>query len=125
MRNKGDITDPKNGRDLVISLTLTKKPSGGEYTTISSIFPDDASPISTNEGQATEWLMDDLTWADAYSKKPEEYLEGVAKGYTPKWNTEEKKWVYGDDGQVDLGATETQKLVDPQDTDEVDEDLPF
>lgn len=125
MRNKGDITDPKNGRDLVISLTLTKKPSGGEYTTISSIFPDDASPISSNEGQATEWLMDDLTWADAYSKKPEEYLEGVAKGYTPKWNSEEKKWVYGDDGQVDLGATETQKLVDPQDTDEVDEDLPF
>jgi hypothetical protein len=34
-RNKGDITDPEKGRDLVIELTKSKTPAGKEYTRVS------------------------------------------------------------------------------------------
>ena len=125
-KNKGDLTDAEKGRDLIISLTLTKKPNGGEYTNISSIFPDDASPLHTDATIAKEWIDDELTWADVYAKKPEEYLEGVAKGYVPKWSSDAKKWVYGEEASVDLGAPKASSPVeDPQDEDDVDEDLPF
>ena len=106
-------------------MALTKKPNGGEYTNISSIFPDDASPLHADPAKAKEWTDDELTWADVYAKKPEEYLEGVAKGYVPKWNSETKKWVYGEEASADLGAKSSAPVEDPQDQDDVDEDLPF
>ena len=127
-KNKGDITDPDKGRDLIISLSLTKNPKGGEYTNISSIFPDDASLLNADTAKAEEWLNDELTWADVYSKKPEEYLEGIAKGYVPKWSTDAKKWIWGEEAEAaDLGAATASAAIvaDPQVEEDVDEDLPF
>jgi len=122
---KGDITNPDAGRDLMISMNLSKKPNGGEYTTITAIFPDDVAPLSADEAQKNAWLNDTTTWEDVYSKKPVEYLEGVALGYVPKWNGDTKKWVYGEEASVDLGGTPSAPVVDSQVDDEADEDLPF
>lgn len=122
-RNKGDITDPEKGRDLILTLTLTKSGNGKEYTTISSVIPDDACPLHTDPEVAKSWIEDELVWTDVYSKKPEEYLEMVAKGEVPKWNSEAKKWVSSSTEEETLGKS--QVVEDPQEDDDVDSELPF
>ncbi len=126
-RNKGDITNPENGRDLILSLTLTKAGTGKEYTTINSVIPEDAGPLHTDSTTSKGWVEDDLTWSDVYSKKGEDYLELVAKGETPKWSTESNKWVSSSVSEETIGTpvkTST-PVVDPQEEDETDSDLPF
>ena len=124
-RNKGDITDPQKGRDLILTLSLTKSGNGKEYSVVSSVIPDDPCPLHTNQEIDDEWLNDELTWTDVYSKKPEEYLVILAKGETPKWNTEEKKWVSVEEiADVTIKGNST-PIVDPQENDEPEEELPF
>ena len=124
---KGNVTDPENGRDLIIELIKAKTPQGKEYTVVQTIMYDDPAPIHSDKGIMEGWLEDELTWNDVYSKKPVEYLEAVAIGETPMWNSELKKYVYGDEAEIQLGGnqkTET-KVEDPQANDEPSEDLPF
>lgn len=121
-----DITDPETGRDLTLTLTVLKNPMGGEYTAITSVIPEDRSPLSENAEQKSLWVNNQLTWQDAYSKKPVEYLEGVAEGYVPKWNDNIKKYVYGEEAEAMLGnTTPSVSVPDPQEDDEADENLPF
>jgi hypothetical protein len=131
-RNKGDITNMDNGRDIILSLALTKAGTGKEYTTINSIIPEDAGPLHTDSNIAKQWFEDELTWSDVYSKKGEDYLELVAKGETPKWSTESNKWVSASTSDEVIGGTSAQSpktpsapIVDPQEDDDVDGDLPF
>ncbi len=42
-RQKGDITDPEKGRDLIIQLVKQKTPGGKDYTSIQTIMHDDPS----------------------------------------------------------------------------------
>jgi hypothetical protein len=124
---KGNVTDPENGRDLIIELIKAKTPQGKEYTVVQTIMYDDPAPLHSDKGIMEGWLEDELTWNDVYSKKPVEYLEAVAVGETPIWNSELKKYVYGDEAEIQLGGnqkTET-KVEDPQANDEPSEDLPF
>jgi hypothetical protein len=121
-----DISDPVNGRDLTITLSVLKNPMGGEYTAITSVIPDDKSPISANEEQKALWLSNPMTWREAYSIKPVEYLQGVSVGYTPRWNNDMKKWVYGEEAEMLLSSNNgTAAVVDPQENEVEDEDLPF
>jgi hypothetical protein len=129
-KNKGDITDITKGRDLILSLGLTKAGTGKEYTAINSVIPEDPGPLHEDEKKSQEWVNDPLVWSDVYSKKGEDYLELVAKGETPKWSTESNKWISA--SQMDSYSEETiggQKkstpVVDPQDESDIDEDLPF
>lgn len=128
---KGDITDPDNGRDLILELTKAKTPKGATYTVIQTVMYDDPSPISTKADQMTEWVGDEMTWEDVYSKKPVEYLEAIARGETPRWDSEKNGYVYSNDesSEVSMGGTPSKStnttVVDPQSNDEVDEDLPF
>jgi len=124
---KGNVTDPENGRDLIIELTKAKTPQGKEYTVIQTIMYDDPSPLHEDTGIKEGWVQDELTWNDVYSKKPVEYLEAVALGETPMWNSELKKYVYGDEAEIQLGGTKKEevKVLDPQANDEPSEDLPF
>jgi hypothetical protein len=123
---KEDITDPETGRDLTLTLSVLKNPMGGEYTSITSVIPEDKSPLSENEEQKNLWLSNQLTWQDAYSKKPVEYLQGVAEGYVPKWNDKIKKFVYGEEAEEMMGnSVSTPSLPDPQEDDDADENLPF
>jgi hypothetical protein len=56
-------------------------------------------------------------------------LEAIARGETPVWDTELKKYVYGDDTEVTLGGSVSSdsnvKVSDPQAGMDIDEDLPF
>ena len=128
---KGDITDPDKGRDLILELTKAKTPKGATYTVIQTVMYDDPSPISEDETQMSEWVGDELTWEDVYSKKPVEYLEAIARGETPRWDSEKGGYVYSntDVSEVSMGGTSTPKSInevaDPQANSEVDEELPF
>lgn len=137
-KNKGDITNPENGRDLILSMSLVKAPNGKEYTNVSSIMYDDPTPVSTDAAQMAEWLENEMTWEDVYSKKPEEYLEAIAQGHEPRWDSELGKYVYGDGDEVieisgntsttvkQSAPKQTQvKIQDTQAFDDADEDLPF
>lgn len=125
-QKKGDITDPTKGRDLTLFLTLTKSGTGKEYTTINSIIPEDASPLHEDDNMSKTWLDDELTWSDVYSKKPEEYLDMVAKGEVPRWDVDSKKWVSNSQSEETIGSPKkTTTIEDPQDEEESSDDLPF
>ncbi len=130
-KNKGDITDPEKGRDLIINLNLSKSGNGNEYTTITSIIPEDQGPLHTDPATVKLWLEDELTWADVYSKKPEEYLEMIARGETPKWDSTTNKWISNssEEGEfmkpANTNTPTNTATYDPQEDAETDDDLPF
>lgn len=126
-RNKGDITDPQTGRDIIIELTKAKANNGKEYTAIQTIMHDDPSLLHEDADTLKSWVEDELTWSDVYSKKPVEYLEAVANGEVPKWDSVTGKYVYGDSsvGEESIGGGKPEGLVDPQAGDEADDDMPF
>ena len=126
-RNKGDITNPENGRDLILSLTLTKAGTGKEYTTINSVIPEDAGPLHTDADVAQTWIDDELTWADVYSKKGEDYLDLVARGEVPRWDSDLKRFVSSTTSETVFNspAASTTPVVDPQEDEESSDDLPF
>ena len=74
-----------------------------------------------------KWIEDELTWSDVYSKKPEDYLEMVARGEVPRWDSDTKKWISNLQEEETIGQTQTVStpVVDPQVDDEPEEDLPF
>ena len=130
---KGDITDPDKGRDLILELTKAKTPKGAFYTVIQTVMYDDPSAISENTDQMADWVGDELTWEDVYSKKPVEYLEAIARGETPRWDSEKGGYVYSNDetSEVSIGGSpkaerkSINEVADPQVNNDVDEDLPF
>jgi hypothetical protein len=132
-RNKGDITDPLKGRDLILNLNLSKSGNGRDYTTITQIIPEDPSPLHEDKSVAESWINDPLVWSDVYSKKPEEYLEMVATNQNPKWDSVAGKWVSTSMEEEKIGGlNKTERpsqqeplYVDPQDSQPEDDDLPF
>jgi len=126
-RNKGDIADPEKGRDLILELTKAKTPKGAVYTVIQTVMYDDAAPIHEDTKLAESWVNDELTWEDVYSKKPVEYLEAIARGETPKWNSDKGGYDYGnsDEGEISFGGSKPSAPIDTQSDDEPDDDMPF
>lgn len=127
-RNKGDITDAQEGRDLIIELVKAKTPKGKEYTTVSTIMYEDKAPLHEDQELAKSWMEDELTWLDVYSKKPVEYLEAIARGETPKWDSEKGGYVYDSEttGTESFGGSKSNDIPsDPQSNQDPDEDLPF
>jgi len=127
-QKKGDITDPTNGRDITLFLTLTKSGTGKEYTTINSIIPEDPSPLNVDDSVAKEWINDELMWSDVYSKKSEDYLDMVARGEVPRWDNNQNKWVSSNMETSDEMVATPSKVTtieDPQDSEDIDSDLPF
>jgi hypothetical protein len=126
-RNKGDITDPEKGRDLIIELTKQKTPKGAAYTTVSTIMYDDPAPIHDNDKILKEWVNDEMTWLDVYSKKPVEYLEAIARGEVPRWDSDKGGYVYENHSTAteSFGGSTTPSYEDPQANSSVDDDLPF
>jgi hypothetical protein len=125
-RNKGDVTDAKEGRDLILVLQAVPLPGGrGEYTTVSAVMYEDPAPLSTDDVKSKEWIEDERTWKDVYSQKPVEYLEAISKGLDPVWDSELKKYVYDDPSAPKSNSNTTTLGGDPQANDPQDEDLPF
>jgi hypothetical protein len=125
-RAKGDITDPDNGRDIILELTKAKTPKGATYTVIQTVMYDDPSPVHENKQTADSWINDELTWEDVYSKKPEEYLEAIARGETPRWDSDKGGFVYENNLETTTSfGGKTEPIVDPQANDDSDTELPF
>lgn len=126
-RNKGDITDPDKGRDLIIELSKQKTPKGAVYTTVSTIMYDDPAPTHENKLTMDSWVNDELTWQDVYSKKPVEYLEALARGETPRWDNDKGGYVYSNDeaSTQSFGGSKSSGYQDPQADSTPDDDLPF
>ena len=131
-RNKGDITDSDKGRDLIIELAKQKTPKGAVYTTVSTIMYDDPCAIHEDKSTMDSWVNDELTWNDVYSKKPVEYLEAIARGDVPRWDSERGEYVYGNDeastesfGGTHSSSSTNSSYQDPQANAQPDEDLPF
>jgi hypothetical protein len=127
---KGDVTDPDKGRDLILELTKAKTPKGATYTVIQTVMYDDPSAISDDTDQMSEWVSNEMTWEDVYSKKPVEYLESIARGETPRWDSEKGGYVYANDetAEFSMGGSKSKSInevEDPQANDQVDEELPF
>jgi hypothetical protein len=74
-----------------------------------------------------EWLKDELGWQDVYSKKPVEYLEAIARGETPRWDSDKGGYVYSNDevSTETFGGSSSSNYQDPQENATPDEDLPF
>ena len=123
-RAKGDITDAKEGRDIILELTKAKTPKGAYYTVIQTVMYDDPSPVHVEEDKMKSWVDDELTWADVYSKKPEEYLEAIARGETPRWDNDAGKYIYGNSTQStsSIGGNKNSESKNSQD---LDDDMPF
>jgi hypothetical protein len=127
-RQKGDVTDATKGRDLIIELTKSKTGAGKSYTNVSTIMYDDPSPLHEDADTMKSWLADELTWNDVYSKKPVEYLEAIARGEVPRWDSDQGKYIYGDDMSETMvmgGTSSSSNYQDPQANMDADEDLPF
>tara|TARA_R110002020_G_scaffold218331_8_gene426215 strand:+ start:506 stop:1372 length:867 start_codon:yes stop_codon:yes gene_type:complete len=127
-QKKGDVTDAKEGRDLILMLQAVPLPGGrGEYTTVSAVMYEDPSTLSSDETQMKEWMDDERTWKDVYSQKPVEYLEAIAKGLDPIWDSELKKYIYDDPNDI-KNTTDTTTLggkEDLQANEPESEELPF
>jgi len=125
-RNKGDITNAETGRDLILSLALTKAGTGKEYTVINSVLNDDPSALHTDADVAKTWLDDELAWSDVYARKGEDYLELVARGEAPRWDSDQKRYVSSSTSdEVIASPKSSTPVVDPQEEDDTDSDLPF
>ncbi len=127
-QKKGDLTNVNEGRDVSLILKAVPLPSGnGTYTAVSMIMAEDPAKLHTDENTSKEWLANTEQWSDVYSQKPIEYLEAIAKGETPIWNPETKKYSYDSATQesITMEKTTTTTTADPQANASVDEDLPF
>ena len=86
---KGDITDAREGRDIIITTNRNDK----GWSVVTSIMTDDVTILTSDKDKANEWFNNSETFRDVYSKKPLEYLEIVAKNMTPIWDSEQGKYV--------------------------------
>ena len=126
-RAKGDVTDAQKGRDIILEMTKAKTPKGATYTVIQTIMYDDPAPIHEDKETADGWVNDELSWADVYSKKPVEYLEAIAKGETPRWDSEKGGYVYSnsDSSEMTIGGKSTPTYLDDSNDFEAEGELPF
>lgn len=123
---KGDISDPREGRDLTIILGRDNK----GYTKVTSIMSEDPGVLTDPKSpQAKEWMSDETSWKDVYSSPSLEYVQLIAEGETPVWDKNLEKFVAkGDDSESTVSIKEepTKKAVTTVDhTEEDDDEQPF
>jgi hypothetical protein len=86
---KKDVSNPDNGRDLVLTITRNQN----NIPVVTGVASLDPTPLSEDSDEAKAWLSDERTWRDVYALKSYEYLEIIVKGGTPVWDSEEKKFI--------------------------------
>jgi hypothetical protein len=125
---KGDITHPREGRDLVIILGRDDK----KYTKITSIMSEDVSLLTDDATKAKAWMSDTTTWKDIYKAQPTEYLQIIANGDTPVWDKGLQKFVAkGDEGEMEATFSQPKSTPTPVTSSEAsmdddnEDELPF
>lgn len=101
---KKDVTNPENGRDLVLTINRNQN----NVPVVSAVASLDPSPLSEDKEQAAQWLSDTRTWEDVYSVRSYDYLAIIVKGGTPVWDKENKCFV--DKATLSETSDETQNL---------------
>ena len=125
---KGDITNPREGRDIIITSGRNDK----GHSVVNSIMADDVTILTNDKSYANEWVSNEETHRDVYSKKSNEYLEIVATNKTPIWDSEQKKFVAEEDKEeketaslaeeINMMRTETTKSFESDYNDNDDDD---
>lgn len=118
-RDGYSIFDLMNGRDIEIKLTYVENTGKTTMDIIDSGFE---TPLSRNIEQANAWIQDKKTWRDIYVLKNYDYLEVVAEGGIPVYDTQQGKWVAKVDNSTYDGSdsieaqqpTQVQNTVQPQ-----------
>lgn len=129
---KGDISDPREGRDITLMLGRDDK----KNTKIVSIMAEDPSVLTDPKGEnAKKWMGDKRSWKDIYKAQPMEYLELVANGETPVWDKNLSKFIAKSEAEQTKTEAEfsTKKSSSPVDktvkkaveTKDDDDDEPF
>jgi hypothetical protein len=91
---KGDITDPREGRDLTVIMSKDYSLNKKGFTKVTSIMADDVSLLTDPKGEKAKlWMGDKTTWRDIYKAQPEEYVKIIADGETPIWDKNLEKFV--------------------------------
>ena len=103
---KGDISDPREGRDIIITTGRNDK----NFSVVNSIMADDVAILTKDKEKANDWFGNEETHKDVYSKKPLEYLEIVATNKTPIWDSEQKKFVAEEDKEEKETASLTEEI---------------
>ena len=94
LKKRGNIMDPREGRDIVITTNRNDK----GWSVVTSIMAEDPSVLTDPKSpQAKEWMANEETWRDVYSVKPVEFVNIVAEQKTPVWDSELKKFVAEED----------------------------
>ena len=109
---KGDITDAREGRDIIITTNRNDK----GWSVVTSIMADDVTILTSDKNNATEWFNNSETFRDVYSKKPLEYLEIVAKNMTPIWDSEQGKYVSEEEKEENETASLSEEISFLRDT---------
>lgn len=103
---KGDITDAREGRDIIITTTRNEK----GWSVVTSIMCDDVTILTEDSTQANEWFNNEETYKEVYSRKSPEYLEIVSKNMTPVWDSEQSKYVAEEDREERETADLSQEI---------------
>ena len=94
IKKRGDIWDPRSGRDITLSLERDSK----QRSKLTSIMDEDPSLLTDPKSEnAKSWVNNEETYKDVYRPKSVEYMEIVAKGLEPVWDKENKKFVSKDE----------------------------
>jgi hypothetical protein len=104
---KGDITDAREGRDIIITTNRNDK----GWSVVTSIMCDDATILTEDSTKANEWFNNEETYKNVYSKKSKEYLEIVAKNMTPIWDSEQSKYVAEEEKEENETASLEQEIT--------------
>lgn len=122
---KGDLSDPREGRDLVLMLGRGDK----NNTKITSVMAEDPSILTNDKTKANAWVKSEMTWKDVYKASPLEYLEIIANGETPVWDKKLEKFVAkGEETATKSTPTSSAKYSSPQTDDSAegdDDEMPF
>ena len=74
---RGDITDPREGRDITLILGRDNK----GYAKITSIMAEDVDVLTDPKSpQAKEWMGDTTSWKEIYKAQPLDYVPSIVTG---------------------------------------------
>ena len=139
LKKRGNIMDPREGRDITITTNRNDK----GWSVVTNIMSEDPSVLTDPKSpQAKEWMANEETWRDVYSVKPVEFVNIVAEQKTPVWDSELKKFVAEEDKEeketasleeeinmMDGLTNEDEKELEVEavslDSEDSDDELPF
>ncbi len=123
---KGDITDPREGRDINIIMGRDNK----GYTKVTSILSEDQGILTDPKGaKAKEWMGEETSWKDIYKAQPIDYVQLIADGETPAWDKNLNKFIAkgedSSDSETSFKSAPKNEVKTTSKVDDSDDEQPF